>query len=103
MTDEYAAYKAIEKQYDHETINHKKEEYVRGDVYTNGVENAWSLFKRSIVGSFHHVSEKHIDRYLNEFDWRFNGRNNPNLYRDTLIRLLESEPMEFKELVEKEA
>jgi transposase-like protein len=103
MTDEYAGYKAIEKKYDHETVNHKKEEYVRGDVYTNGVENAWSLFKRSIVGSFHHVSEKHIDRYLNEFDWRFNGRNNPNLYRDTLIRLLESEPMEFKELVEKEA
>ncbi|MGA3173105.1 MAG: transposase [Syntrophorhabdales bacterium] len=50
----------------HESVNHTAEERVRGDVYTNGVENAWSLFKRSVVGSFHHVSEKHIDRYLDE-------------------------------------
>jgi len=100
MTDEYAAYKSIDKEYDHEAVNHSKEEWVRGDVYTNGVENAWSLFKRSIVGSFHHVSEKHIDRYLNEFDWRFNNRNNPHLFRDTMIRLLNSPKMEFRELVQ---
>jgi transposase-like protein len=103
MTDEYGAYKSLDKEYDHESVNHSKDEWVRGDVYTNGVENAWSLFKRSIVGSFHHVSEKHIDRYLNEFDWRFNGRNNPTLFRDTLIRLLNSPKMEFKELIGKEA
>jgi transposase-like protein len=99
MTDEYAVYKGIDKEYDHESVCHSKEEWVRGDVYTNGVENAWSLFKRSIVGSFHHVSEKHIDRYLNEFDWRFNGRNNENLFKDTMIRLLNSPKMEFKELI----
>lgn len=98
MTDEYQAYRAIDKEYTHKTVNHKREEWVRGDVYTNGAENAWSLFKRSIVGSFHHVSEKHIDSYLNEFDWRFNGRNNPYLFEDTLIRLLNSPKMEFKEL-----
>jgi transposase-like protein len=103
MTDEYAAYRGIDKTYDHESICHSKEEWVRGDVYTNGVENAWSLFKRSIVGSFHHVSEKHIDQYLNEFDWRFNGRDNPHLFRDTLVRLLNSPKMEFKELIDKTA
>ena len=103
MTDEYAGYKGIDKTYDHESVCHSKEEWVRGDVYTNGVENAWSLFKRSIVGSFHHVSEKHIDRYLNEFDWRFNGRNNQYLFRDTLIRLLNAPKMEFKELITKSA
>ena len=101
MTDEYRAYKGIDKEYKHESVNHSKDEWVRGDVYTNGVENAWSLFKRSIVGSFHHVSEKHIDRYLNEFDWRFNNRNNPHLFRDTIIRLLNSSKMEFKELITK--
>jgi transposase-like protein len=99
MTDEFRAYKGIDRGYKHEAVNHSKEEWVRGDVYTNGVENAWSLFKRSIVGSFHHVSEKHIDRYLNEFDWRFNGRNNQYLFRDTLIRLLNAPKMEFKELI----
>jgi transposase-like protein len=103
MTDELRAYKAIDKEYKHKSVNHSKEEWVRGDVYTNGVENAWSLFKRSIVGSFHHVSEKHIDRYLNEFDWRFNGRSNPFLFRDTLTRLLNSPKMEFKELIDKSA
>lgn len=103
MTDEYAGYKAINKEYDHECVNHSKEEWVRGDVSTNGVENAWSLFKRSIVGAFHHVSEKHIDRYLSEFDWRFNGRNNTFLFRDTLMRLLNAPKMEFKELIRKMA
>jgi transposase-like protein len=103
MTDEYAGYKAINKEYDHESVNHSKDEWVRGDVSTNGVENAWSLFKRSIVGAFHHVSEKHIDRYLSEFDWRFNGRNNAFLFRDTLMKLLNSPKMEFKELITKSA
>jgi len=103
MTDEYAGYKAINKEYDHESVNHSKDEWVRGDVSTNGVENAWSLFKRSIVGAFHHVSEKHIDRYLSELDWRFNGRNNAFLFRDTLMKLLNSPKMEFKELITKSA
>ena len=103
MTDEYAAYKSLDKEYHHETVNHKAEESVRGDAHTNSIENAWSLFKRSIVGSFHQISAKHVSVYLDEFEWRFNGRNNPNLYRDTMIRLLNPQPMEFKELIGKEA
>lgn len=98
MTDELAAYKAIDKEYRHESVNHSKEEWARGDVYTNGVESAWSLFKRSIVGSYHQISTKHMDAYLDEFEWRFNGRENPFLFRDTLIKLLNSPKMEFKEL-----
>jgi transposase-like protein len=84
--------------YKHESINHRKEEWVRGDVSTNGVESAWSLFKRSIVGSYHQISAKHLDSYLQEFEWRFNGRKNEYLFRDTLIRLLDTPKMEFKEL-----
>ena len=103
MTDEYRAYKSLDKEYRHEVVNHTKEEWVRGDAHTNSIENAWSLFKRSIVGSFHHIDAKHMDAYLDEFEWRFNGRNNPNLYRDTMVRLLNSPKMEFKELIEKEA
>ena len=74
---------------------------MRGNVYTNGVENAWSLFKRSIVGSYHQISEKHVDSYLQEFEWRFNGRKNPYLFEDTMIKLLNSPKMEYKELIEK--
>ena len=103
MTDEYRAYKSLDKEYHHEVVNHIAEEWVRGDASTNSIENAWSLFKRSIVASFHQISAKHVTSYLDEFKWRFNGRNNPYLFEDTLIRLLNSPKMEFKELIEKEA
>ena len=73
MTDEYAAYKSLDKEYHHEVVKHSEEEWVRGDANTNSIENAWSLFKRSIVGSFHQISAKHVDAYLDEFEWRFNG------------------------------
>jgi transposase-like protein len=100
MTDEFAAYKHIDKEgYKHRSVNHRNEEWARGDVYTDGVENAWSLFKRSIVGAYHQISTKHMDAYLDEFEWRFNGRDNAYLFRDTLIRLLNAPKMEFKELI----
>ena len=47
---------------------------VVGDVHTNSIENVWSLFKRSIMGAFHKISTKHLDRYLEELEWRFNNR-----------------------------
>lgn len=103
MTDELRAYKSVGKTHKHESVNHKAEEWVRGNVHTNGVESAWSLFKRSIVGSYHKISEKHMDAYLDEFEWKFNGRENPYLFRDTLIKLLHSPKLEYKELTEKSA
>lgn len=104
MTDDYVGYLRLDKDgYHRDVINHKEEEWVKGDVYTNTIENAWSLFKRSIVGSFHQISSKHVEAYLDEFEWRFNGRKNPHLFRDTMIRLLNAPKMEFKELVDKTA
>jgi transposase-like protein len=82
----------------HETVDHSKEEWVRGDVHTNSVEGVWSLFKRSIVGSYHQVSAKHLDAYLDEFEWRFNNRKNPFLFRDTLLKLIESEKLPYEKL-----
>jgi transposase-like protein len=84
---------------EHQSVNHSAEEWVRGDVHTNGIEGAWSLFKRSLVGSYHQVSAKHLGRYLEEFEWRFNQRENPYLFRDTLTRLVTTEKMEYKELI----
>ena len=87
---------------EHQSVNHSAEEWVRGDVHTNGIEGVWSLFKRSIVGSYHQVSAKHLDRYLEEFEWRFNQRANPFLFRDTLTRLVMTDKMEYKELISEE-
>jgi hypothetical protein len=58
----------------HETINHSQEEYVRGIVTTNTVEGYFSLFKRGMKGVYQHCGEKHLHRYLAEFDFRYNTR-----------------------------
>lgn len=87
----------------HQTVDHSAEEWVVGDVHTNSIEGVWSLFKRSIVGSFHKMSVKHMDRYLEELEWRFNNRHNPHIFRDTLKRILTTSAMPYRELVEKDA
>ncbi|NQW24664.1 MAG: IS1595 family transposase [SAR202 cluster bacterium] len=98
-TDDWRPYRGIgDDDTRHETVNHSIKEYVRGNVHTNSVEGVWSLLKRSIIGSFHKVSIKHLDAYLDELEWRFNNRDNPFLFRDTLIRLLQSEALEYKAL-----
>lgn len=104
MTDENPGYIGIhDANTTHESVNHSAEEWVRGDVHTNSVEGVWSLFKRSIVGAYHQVSTKHLQSYLDEFEWRFNQRENPYLFRDTLVRMLNAPKMEFKELIDKSA
>ena len=83
----------------HETVNHSAEEWVIGDVLTNSIEGVWSLFERSIVGTFHKMSAKHMDRYLEELEWRFNNRDNPHIFRDTLARIVNTDPMQYRDLV----
>jgi len=99
-SDQHQSYVGL-KDYNtrHESVNHAEEEWVRGDVHTNTVENVWSLFKRSIIGSYHQLSAKHLDAYLDEMAWRFNNRENPFLFRDTLIKLVSAEALEYKELI----
>jgi transposase-like protein len=103
VTDEWAAYPKAMIQAGvhgtkHETVNHKSKEYVRGDIYTNTVESAFSLLKRGIIGTWHKVSAKHLQAYLDEMCWRFDNRKNQFLFRDTLIKMLEAENVEYKEL-----
>ncbi len=88
FTDEYQAYDHLPPER-HRHVKHSDEEWVRGDVHTNTVEGVWSLFKRSVVGSYHKVSVKHLPAYLDEMEFRFNGRDNPFLFRDTLLRMIE--------------
>jgi len=76
MTDEFKAYYGLEKLVaKHSTVNHGEKEYVRGIVHTNFAESYFSLLKRGILGTFHHVSEEHMQRYLDEFDYRWTRRN----------------------------
>ena len=83
----------------HQTVNHSIEEWVVGDVRTKSIEGVWSLFKPSLVGAFHKMSVKHLDRYVEELEWRYNNRRNPHICRDTLARIMNTEPLEFRDLV----
>jgi transposase-like protein len=74
-TDESRIYGGVASEVaEHETIRHASGEYVRGDVHTNTVENVFSVFKRGMHGVYHHCREKHLHRYLAEFDFRYNRR-----------------------------
>jgi transposase-like protein len=98
-TDEWPAYLGIaDEDTRHETVCHSAEEWVRGDVHTNGAENIWSLLKRAIIGAYHKVSIKHLDAYLDELEHRFNNRNNEFLFRDTLKKLVGSDNLTYEEL-----
>ena len=98
MTDEYAGYQKVGREYDHQTVQHSKLEYAAGLAHTNSIENFWSLFKRGVVGSFHKVSEKHLDRYLDEFTYRFNGRDDDKLFQNTMRNLVNGKTLTFEEL-----
>ena len=75
MTDDFRAYRKATKGFaSHQSVNHSAKEYVRGDAHTNTVEGYFSLLKRGVVGTFHHVSEQHLPLYLAEFDHRHNTR-----------------------------
>jgi transposase-like protein len=74
-TDEGKQYANLKRDYaSHETVNHKAEEWRRGDVHTNTVEGYFSVFKRGMKGVYQHCSEKHLHRYLAEFDFRYSNR-----------------------------
>lgn len=76
MTDEYLPYRSLGKEgYNHQSVNHGSKEYVRGVVHTNSLEGFWSQLKRSIHGTYHCVSPKYLQAYVNEFSFRYNHRN----------------------------
>jgi transposase-like protein len=99
-TDEWPAYRGVaDEDTEHETVNHSEGEYVKGDVHTNSVENVWSLLKRSIIGSYHQVSTKHLETYLDELEFSFNNRENPYTFRDAMLKLLLAETLPYAKLI----
>jgi transposase-like protein len=76
MTDEDGAFRGLDRDYFHHTVNHSAGEYVRHyTIHTNGIESVWALLKRQIVGIHHWVSPKHLSRYVDEMAWRINRRD----------------------------
>ena len=81
-TDENPGYTRLHQKdgFPHETVQHTNDEYVRGVVHTQNLDSFWSLLKRGIMGSYHKVSRGYLPLYLNEFSFRHNHRNDPDIF-----------------------
>lgn len=73
-TDEWVGYKDLDRMYEHSIVKHNQGEYVKGETHTNTIEGFWSLLKRGIIGIYHSVSKKHLQKYVDEFVFRYNTR-----------------------------
>jgi transposase-like protein len=84
ITDGFGAYAGLHKEFEgHGIVRHDLGEYVVGRFHTNNIEGFWSILKRGIIGTFHQVSPKHLQRYCDEFAYRYNNRKATNIFRLT--------------------
>ena len=98
-TDAWASYRGLDKDYKHDVINHAVE-YVRDNVHTNGIENFWSLLKRTIKGTYVSVEPFHLGRYLDEQAFRFNERDDNDAGRfKSVISSVAGKRITYKELI----
>ena len=96
-TDDHRSYQGLPN---HEVVKHSVSEYVRDQAHVNGIESFWALLKRGYHGTFHHMSEKHLDRYVGEFSGRYNQRDYDTIDQMKLIvRGLEGKSLKYRELV----
>ena len=100
FTDELNLYPGIAKRMGlkHKMVQHAIGDYVRGDAHTNSIESAFSLFKRGLRGSWHKLSAKHLQAYLEEMCFRFNRRKNSDLFVDTLRHMITAPTLTFQKL-----
>lgn len=75
MTDEWTGYNGLAQLFHHKIVRHNANEYVVDDIHTNSLEGFWSLLKRGVDGTYHSISKKHLQQYLDEFSFRYNTRN----------------------------
>ena len=102
MTDESTIYPFAfddEQKKKHSTVCHSIT-YTDGEIHTNEVEGSFSLFKRALVGSYHRLSFKHLDRYLTEFEWRANNRKNPQIFEKAIGSAAAAKHLTFRALVD---
>lgn len=102
MTDEWRGYNGLNANYNHTICDHGKYQYVsETGATTNPIENYWSHVKRAVIGTYYHVSRKHIERYLSEFDFKFNYRKlNDNDKFSLSLSQLPNTRLKYKQLTQ---
>ena len=88
MTDDYKGYIPFKKLVNHQTVNHSQKQYVDGNKHTNTIEGFWALLKRGITGQYHHLSDRWLNRYITEFCFKYNNRNNKNVFENLLTEMI---------------
>jgi transposase-like protein len=98
-TDEWLGYKGISKIYDHQIVRHNEKQYVNGRIHTNTIEGFWSLLKRGIFGIYHFTSKKHLQKYVDEFVFRYNTRDSEISTRFNLMLSNTEYRLTYKKLI----
>lgn len=88
-TDEHSGYRNLNDHYHHQAVRHQSGEYVNGMAHTNSIESVWAVLKRGYLGVYHQWSEKHMHRYVNEFEFRFNEGSSANPIMDRIYATLD--------------
>jgi hypothetical protein len=99
-TDQWVGYRGL-KGYKRKVVNHSAKQYVRGDVHTNSIESFWALFKRGYHGIYHQMSKKHLQRYINEYAFRLNRREESmqSIFSELIGRMSKGQNMSYQELI----
>ncbi len=98
-TDEWRGYKGLSDKFKHGVVKHNTGQYVQGDIHTNTLEGFWSLLKRGLNGIYHRVSPKHLQRYVDEFVFRHNTRQETITNRFNMLLKSTTKHLAYKDLV----
>ena len=99
-TDAASSYDGLDEDYSHESVNHSAGEYVRKMAHTNGIESFWATLKRAHKGTFHKISPKHLQRYVNEFSSRHNIRSSNTIDQMQVIcQMMLDKRLQYKDLI----
>ncbi len=79
-TDDHRGYRYLDNHFPHGMVHHSEGEYVHGNIHTQTIEGFWSIVKRGVIGTFHKVSRKYLQLYVNEFEFRYNNRKNADIF-----------------------
>ena len=98
-TDDHGGYQGMP--FEHETVKHSISEYVNGMAHTNGIESFWALLKRGYHGTYHHMSEKHLGRYVTEFSGRHNNRESDTIIQmGEIVKGCEGRRLTYRDLID---
>ena len=94
-TDQWGGYRGLDKDFPHGVVDHSQGQYVVGAIHTNTIEGFWSIFKRGVVGTFHKVSAKYLPLYVAEFQFRYNNRENADIFGEAIRGMLKLIPLYY--------